>query len=201
MGNQIKKSELTNLVKSMLNEEIKKREVKKRLDEVNARLNEVLSAEDYINFEDVWEEFDAYGEEAGNVLKKYMPGVTVDSNDGYVDGDGFEIGLAIDARVSGSYRPETRYTASGDVGDPAEYPDYEYDINHIFIKNQENDKWELVGSEENKSINTKHPFIQAISSENLWGEINSWEKLENLVRKEYDTQINEDESLWDNDPY
>lgn len=191
MSKEIKKSELENLVKSMLSEEVKKRQIQKRLDEVNSQLNEMMNPEDYINFETEWE--DVYvPKEMADVLSQYVDNVEIEDDHAY--GEGFEVGLEVETKITGSYSPAT-WGYYG--GSPEEYPDYEYEIKGVFVKNQKTGKWEMVGSEDGSKINKEHPFVKNLESHG----VNSWETLDNVMRKEYGDYIDEDESLWDKDPY
>ena len=134
MSREIKKSELENLVKSMLSEEVKKRKIQKRLDEINAQL------EHYDGWKPMYvdDEVEIY---PGDMLESgIIPSLDVlndytlddEVNDEY---DYLQIGVDYDGRVSGKYYPAT-------LESPAEYPEAEYEIETYYVKNHKTDKWE-----------------------------------------------------------
>ncbi len=145
MSKDIKKKDLENMVKSFLGEALKKRAIENKI----KKINEDISKLSYNgpDFEvDEYEIYPGKAVEDGRLsdLSDLLP--YVNSKEGGVDSefDYIELGVDYEGDVQGEYSPSTRYTPSGDVGDPAEYPEVEFTINDFFVKNHKNDQWERV---------------------------------------------------------
>lgn len=133
-GESVKKSDLKQLVTETLQKELKKRQLEKRLHEVNAQLKEYKSQEpDHID--DELEVDTAAANASGAVTPEQYKAYSMDFDPNETSYDYFEIGADYDGRVSGSYRPAT-------LEEPAEYPEIEIEYDHWYIKNQETGQWE-----------------------------------------------------------
>jgi len=172
MSKEIKRSELKDLVKGMLSEEIAKIKIKNRLNEINEQLNEIDGEEPML----VDTEIEFYPDQL--VDKGVVPSKDAFNDytlDGEVNGeyDYLEVGVDYEGDVHGEYRPETRYTSSGDVGDPAEYPETEFNIEKMFVKNQKTGQWEELVPE--------HPIMKVFPEMEKMFLVNNQERIEKEI--------------------
>ena len=143
MSKNIKHTDLEGMVKSMLGEALKRKALENKI----KKLNEEIASIDYDEPEFVETEHEIYpgkAIESGSLgsVEEILPYLLDDEVN--LEYDYLEVGADYDGAVHGSYSPATRYSPSGDVGDPAEYPETEVTINDVFVKNQKNDSWEKV---------------------------------------------------------
>lgn len=135
----INKSDLKKLVTETLHKELRKKQLKQRLQEVNMQLQEFGGQEpDYVDDEVEAKTGAAF--RAGIVQPENYKVYSMDFDPNETEYDYFQIGVDYSGGVSGKYYPST-------LEEPAEHPEIQVNYETWYVKNQETGQWEVMSDD------------------------------------------------------